>query len=241
MGGGYNIRDFDGERTEFGKLSDWKYNGQSAVQVIGMLSVCSATGNMICAEEYDRIVAHWTTPLSMGLYGGVWKTLFSTLLGPHNGFYKPNDTIHATCAILMHHLTSERKALQQDRNRKLLVKLSAMSGRDRNPFFNYVLELMERQDPQNLVDALLTLRMFPDDKRQISALTEEDTKEIQPISNLRINSHYWKTRWYERRERTEGSARTNVEYSGQDYLGVYWMGRFYGFISDEEANQPISW
>jgi hypothetical protein len=43
-----------------------------------------------------------------------------------------------------------------------------------------------------LEQALATLRMFPDDKRDISNLESEDTHSVQPIPNQRINSHYSK-------------------------------------------------
>jgi hypothetical protein len=90
-------------------------------------------------------------------------------------------------------------------------------------------------------EALETLRMFPDDKRLISNLETEDTHNVQPIANQVINSHYWKTDYFRKATLTDASERMNVEYSGQDYLFVYWMGRYFGLISEEEATAPVTW
>lgn len=87
--------------------------------------------------------------------------------------------------------------------------------------------------------ALETLRMFPDDKRFISNLELEDTHSVQPIPNQYINSHYWKADYFRKATLTDASERIDVELSGQDYLFVYWMGRYFGLISEEEANAPV--
>ncbi len=100
-----------------------------------------------------------------------------------------------------------------------------------------LLEVTEEEREQ----ALETLRMFPDNKRAISKLELEDTREVQPIANQRINSHYWKSDYFRKASLTNASTRTNVEYSGQDYLFVYWMGRYFGLISDEEATAQVTW
>jgi hypothetical protein len=75
----------------------------------------------------------------------------------------------------------------------------------------------------------------------ISNLEFEDTHSVQPIPNQKINSHYWKTDYFRKAILTDASERIDVEYSGQDYLFVYWMGRYFGLISEEEANAEVVW
>lgn len=89
--------------------------------------------------------------------------------------------------------------------------------------------------------ALETLRMFPDDKRLISNLELEDTHSVQPIANQYIDSHYWKADYFRKATLTNASGRIDVEHSGQDHLFVYWMGRYFGLISEEEATPPVIW
>ena len=67
------------------------------------------------------------------------------------------------------------------------------------------------------------------------------TIEVQPIVNQTINTHYWKTDYFRKAKLTDASRRMNAEFSGQDYLFVYWMGRYFGLISDEDATAPITW
>jgi len=67
------------------------------------------------------------------------------------------------------------------------------------------------------------------------------TIEVQLIANQTINSHYWQNDYFRKAKLTDASRRTNGEFSGQDYLFVYWMGRCFGLISDEEATAPITW
>ncbi len=242
--GGYRIRDFDGEATEFGNLSDLGYNGFSVNAVTAWLRVCAATGDERCQSEYERVAQRTRSRLSVWLYGKLVKTVFGRMLGPTHGWYKPNDTIHAAGNSFAHWLVADDSAPDASvlaQNRQLLRDLGTLAQRDRNPYFSFIHALVvDAADPQSHREALATLRLFPSDKRERPCMSQT-TREVQWIANLRMNSHYWKTRWNRRCEGSAAAPPLNVEYSGQDYLWAYYAGRFFGFISEAEARASVRW
>ncbi len=84
--------------------------------------------------------------------------------------------------------------------------------------------------PKYRDQAIETLRLFPDDKRKLRNVTRKQTHEIQPICNQYINVHYWKTDYFRKFDIHDDVYRTNIQFSAQDYLFVYWLGRYYGFM-----------
>ena len=109
----------------------------------------------------------------------------------------------------------------------------------RKTYISFIHAVMVGVSEEERQQALETLRMFPDDKRLISDLRIENTDSVQPIPNQNLSSHYWKSDYFRKAILTESSNKIDVEYSGQDYLFAYWMGRFYGLISEEEATIPL--
>ncbi len=237
---GYRIIDADGKVTEFGRLNDWLFNGFDGLQLLAMLRSCKATGDEKCAKEYKRLVrfgAGDVIPNTLGFLGDLYARI-----GRENAFgsYSDDMAIYTNAFTLFFNSDEEDEKVLRDVEFALgkVWQFLRYSLKSYVTFIQAVLsEVSEKEQDQ----ALETLRMFPDDKRLISNLEFEDTHSVQPIPNQKIDSHYWKADYFRKANLTGASERMDVEHSGQDYLFVYWMGRYFGLISEEEANAPVTW
>lgn len=235
----YVIIDAEGNITEFGRLNDWRRNGFAGLQLLAMLRAGKAVGDEKCTEEYDRLVASGAGPVIATTLGGLGN-VYAEKGRYAFGHFSDDQTIYANAFTLF--LNSDRE------DRKVLKDVKYALGKmwqflryARKSYMTFIHALLLEVSDEERAQALETLRMFPDDKRVISNLETDDTKSVQPIANQTINSQYWKTDYFRKAILTNTSERTDAEYSGQDYLFVYWMGRYFGMISEEEAIAPVTW
>jgi len=236
---GYRIVDANGNVTEFGRLYDWRYNGFDGLQLLALLRVGKALGDDKCTEEYDRLVAFGAGPVIATTLGGM-----GNIYAEHGrykfGHFSDDQAIYTNAFVLFFNSDEKDEKILKDVG-YALRKMWQFLRYARKSYITFIHDLLAEVSNEEREQALETLRMFPDDKRLISKLETDDTKSVQRIANQRINSHYWKTDYFRKATLTDGSARMNREHSGQDYLFVYWMGRYFGFISEEEANAPVTW
>jgi len=236
----YRIIDVNGNVTEFGRLNDWLYNGFDGLQLLAMLRACKATGDGKCAKEYKRLVRFGAGTViadTLGLLGD-----FYAWIGRENGFGSFSDDMAIYTNVFALFLNSDQEDEEVLRDVEFaLRKMWQFLRYSLKSYMTFIQAVLSGVSEEEREQALETLRMFPDDKRVISNLEFEDTHSVQPIANQRINSHYWKTDYFKKATLTGASERMDIEHSGQDYLFVYWMARYFGLISEEEANAPVTW
>jgi hypothetical protein len=236
----YRIIDANGNVTEFGRLDDWPVNGFDGLQLLAMLRAGKAIGDVKCAREYRKLIffgASKTVATTLGALGD-----FYARIGRENAFghFSDDQAIYTNAFALL--LNSDRKDEEVlDDVEYALEKMWQFLRYSLKSYMTFIQSLFSGVSNTERRRALIILWMFPNDKRAISNLELEDTHSVQPIPNQRINSHYWKTDYFRKASLTAASQRLDAEYSGQDYLVVYWMGRYFGLISEEEANARITW
>jgi hypothetical protein len=231
----YRIIDANGNVTEFGRLNDWRYNGFDGLQLLAMLRACKAIGDDKGDKEYRRLVRSGAGKVVAGTLGVLGD--FYARMGRENvfGHFSDDMAIYTNAFTLF--LNSDEEDEKILRHVELALRKTWQFLRySLKSYMTFIQALFSEVSEEERVQALETLRMFPDDKRLISKLESEDTHSVQPIANQKINSHYWKSDYFRKVTLTDASARMDIEHSGQDYLFVYWMGRYFGLISEEEAN-----
>jgi hypothetical protein len=227
----YRIIDANGNVTEFGRLNDWRYNGFDGLQLLAMLRACKAIGDEKGDKEYRRLVRSGAGKVvadTLGVLGG-----FYARMGRENvfGHFSDDMAIYTNAFTLFLNSDEEDEKILRDveyalRKTWQFLRYSLKS------YMTFIQALLSGVSEEEREQALETLRMFPDDKRLISHLESEDTHSVQPIANQKINSHYWKSDYFRKVTLTDASGRMDIEHSGQDYLFVYWMGRYFGLISE---------
>jgi hypothetical protein len=235
---GYRIVDVDGRVTEFGRLYDWRYNGFDGLQLLAMLRACAATGDAACAGEYDRLVEGGASRVIAHTLGELGD-LYASLGRERFGHFSDDQAIYTNAFVLYLNADERDRAVLSDVE-EALRHIWQFARYSRKSYMAFIQEILVGVSEEEREAALETLRMFPDDKRVISALEVEETSSVQPIPNQVISSHYWKSDYFRKARMTETSERRGVEYSGQDYLSVFWMGRYYGIISEAEAAETGS-
>ncbi len=235
----YRIVDANGKVTEFGRLT-WKNNGFNALQLLAMLQAGKAIGDEKCSQEYEKLVSSGAGRLVGNMLGTLGDAY--AFIGRERAFghFSDDQAIYTNAfALFLNSDEEDQKLLRHVRF--TLRRMWEFLRYSRKSYITFIHAVLLEVTEEEREQALETLRMFPDNKRAISKLELEDTREVQPIANQRINSHYWKSDYFRKASLTNASTRTNVEYSGQDYLFVYWMGRYFGLISDEEATAQVTW
>jgi hypothetical protein len=236
----YRIIDVSGKVTEFGRLNDWSYNGFDGLQLLAMLRAGKAIGDEKCTNEYKRLLQSRAGKVIAVTLGGLGD-LYARI-GRENAFGHFSDDM----AIYTNAFTLFLNSDQEDRKvlrdvEHALRKMWQFLRYSRKSYITFIQAVLSKVSEEEREQAFETLRMFPDDKRIISNLELEDTHSVQPIPNQRIDSHYWKADYFKKATLTNASERIDVEHSGQDYLFVYWMGRYFGLISEKEATAPVMW
>jgi len=236
----YQIIDATGEVTEFGRLDDWPVNGFDGLQLLAMLRVGKAIGDEKCAQEYERLLffgASRVVATTLGALGDYYARV-----GRENAFghYSDDQAIYTNAFALFLNSDQEDKDVLEDVE-YALEKFWQFLRYSRKNCMTYIQAVMLGISQEEREQALETLRLFPKNKRIISNLEFEDTHSVQRIPNQYINSHYWKADYFRKAIRTDASKRIGAEHSGQDYLFAYWMGKYFGLISEEEANAPVTW
>jgi tetratricopeptide (TPR) repeat protein len=236
----YRIIDATGDVTEFGRLDDWPVNGFDGLQLLAMLRAGKAIGDRKCAREYWKLVLLGASNVIASTLGGLGD--FYARIGRENAFghYSDDQAIYTNAFTLFFNSGKRDQEVLRDVE-FALEKFWQFLRYSRKSYMTFIQAAMSGVSQEEREQALETLRLFPDDKRVISNLEFEDTHSVQPIPNQKINSHYWKTDYFRKAILTDASERIDVEYSGQDYLFVYWMGRYFGLISEEEANAEVVW
>ena len=80
------------------------------------------------------------------------------------------------------------------------------------------------------------LRQFPMPETKIAFMViKKDTDKVQPLGNRTTNSHYWKSSPFRKQVSNSGKSlhpKTGAfkQYSGQDYLLAYWLGRYLNVV-----------
>jgi hypothetical protein len=205
-----------------------------------MLRAGKAIGDEKCTAEYDRLVSHGAGRIIANTIGTLGDTY--ALLGRQNvgGHFSDDQAIYTNAFVLFLNSDGEDERILRHVN-FALRKMWQFLRYSRKSYMTFIQVVLSEVSDGELMEALETLRMFPDDKRIITKVEVEHTDEVQPIPNQNFSSHYWKSDYFRKAALTDASQRGNVEYSGQDYLFVYWMGRYFGLISEEEATAPVTW
>jgi len=118
-----------------------------------------------------------------------------------------------------------------------------------NPFFTWIYHALigeGQNDHLAIEDALENLRRFPkdrvdwpvrnSDRKNICKAWFSDRKSKPqacfplPLDERPTSSFEWRENPY----RLDGPGGGGVRFSGVDYLLAYWMGRYYGFVGEEE-------
>jgi|GEM_PF-1148022 len=236
----YRIIDANGNVTEFGRLDDWAVNGFDGLQLLAMLRAGKAIGDEKCDEEYRRLIffgASRTIATTLGALGD-----FYARVGRENAFghFSDDQAIYTNAFALFLNADQKDEEVIED-VQYALEKMWQFLRYSLKSYMTFIQSLFSGVSNRERRRALIILWLFPDDKRAISDLELEDTHSVQPIPNQRINSHYWKTDYFRKASLTAASGRIDVEYSGQDYLIAYWMGRYFGLISKDQANARRTW
>ena len=216
---------------EWGDLGDHRYNGFDGLIVMAMLTAAGRTNHPRAAGELDRLV-HQGAGTVVALELGAMMQAYAS--GGRQLFSHFSDDLHIVEALYTIELCGPVwPELEADLGfvaRKLWLHLRYRQ----NSFATYALEHWITPNQRELDEARQTLLWFPDDKRQVPMRDVRPSQFLQPIPNQRINSHYWKTNPFKAAEPVPGASRTDVEYSGQDYLSAYWIGRHRGRISPQD-------
>ncbi len=225
----YKIIDVTGNVTEFGGLGGFSYNGFNTLQVLAMLRPCIEDEK--CASEYKRIQKYGKIiAVTLGGLGN-----FYARVGRENVFAHFSDdqaTYSNALALFLNSDDADKKLLQYINF--TLQKMWQFLRYSRKSYMTFIHAVLSEITEDEKAQAIETLKMFPDSKRKFSRLEREKTHNVQPIPNQYISSHYWKSDYFKKATRTDSSVRTTIEYSGHDYLSTYWIGRYFGLISDEE-------
>lgn len=235
----YRIIDANGNVTEFGRLDDWPVNGFDGLQLLAMLRAGKAIGDEKCAREYRKLVFLGATKVVASTLGALGD--FYACIGRENGFghYSDDQAIYTNAFGLF--LNSDiNDGWVLDDVEYALRKMWQFLRYSRKSYITFIQAVMSGVTEEEWQQAIETLRMFPDDKRVIINLELQDTHSVQPIPNQYIDTHYWKADYFRKAMLTGPPERADVEHSGQDYLFVYWMGRYFGLISVGEANASVN-
>jgi hypothetical protein len=212
----------DGDATEFGNLGPQLLNGFNMAVTLHVLA-SAAPYDARYQVLYRDMMASWGGRMGFSLEA-LGEVI--ALLG-HWRIDKPSysDMQQLACASLSLFLQDD----QEEHRKKVKHAVHGLweyVQYERN--LPYVLVYSAFIAPGSveleLGEALEDLRDFPADKTPRAILEEEDTKEIQPLCNRPLNTHYWKSSPY-RRVIREGEP-LQLLYSGQDYLLAYWLGRY---------------
>jgi hypothetical protein len=236
----YRIIDANGNVTEFGRLDDWPYNGFDGLQLLAMLRVGKAIGDEKCTKEYWKLIFFGVSRAVASTLGALGD--FYARIGRENAFghYSDDQAIYTNAFTLFLNTDGTDYWVMRDVE-YALRKMWQFLRYSRKSYMTFIQALFTGVSEEEREQALETLRMFPDDKQVIANLEFEDTHSVQPIANQYINSHYWKAEYFRKAILTDASERIDVEHSGQDYLFVYWMGRYFDLISEQEANALVRW
>jgi hypothetical protein len=235
----YRIVDANGNVTEFGTIT-WRNNGFNAFQLVAMLRACKAIGDEECSTEYDRLVSSGANRLIANMLGTLGDAYFFIGRERAFGHFSDDQAIYTNAFALFINSDEEDEKILRD-VRFVLRRMWQFLKHSRKSYITFIHAVMSEASTEERVQALETLKMFPDDKRIILKIKLKGTKRVQPIANQAISSHYWKSDYFRKATLTSASERVEIEFSGQDYLFVYWMGRYFGLISEDEATAPVTW
>ncbi len=227
----YNIIDYDGKRTDFGKLNDWKYNGYSGLQLVAMLAAARTTGNLKAAVELEHLIDKNVGP-ALSASQGLVADLY-TRIGRQNALGHFSDDIHVleSCLVYMLHAQPHEVALQESVTH-VVKKYWQFLRYSRKSIATYITGSIVGVTEEELEIAKESLKQFPLRKFFISNITKEETDQVQPIPTQKINSNYWKTNYFRKATLLGDKPEyTNIEAMGQDFLSAYWMGVYFGLLS----------
>ena len=236
----YKIIDANGKQTEFGDLSNGFTalfgdfgNGFNALQTLAILRTGLTIGDDKCTKEYNKAIDNKIDKMiskTLGLLG-----CFYARIGRENAFghFSDDQAIYTNAFVLF--FNSEVMPTDSD-NRvfknvdKALRKIWKYLRYSQKSYITLVHHIMIGVPVHRYDQAIYTLRLYPIDKREITNLKKRQTHKIQPIPNQDISAHYWKSNYFKKATLTEDSARLNVEFAYQDFLSIYWIGRYFNLI-----------
>jgi hypothetical protein len=243
IAGDFRIRDFDGQFTEFGDLRSGVTFGPNSpnlaglpnpfnrVLVLHMLRSASFYDDEI-NTIYEEKAKRWPSGVgsTMDILGEVIENVC------RSDFDKPSfsDMAAYGLATLSIHLQEDRRFILKPLNRGLKGLWEFMRY-ERNPCFTLPY-FIARPREAIIKDLLEDLHGFPmpDQKiqYQLGKNGKEDTHDVQPLVNRPTNVNYWKSNPYRklvnRAAKPAAHPKTGArqQYSGQDYLLAYWLGRY---------------
>ncbi|MBN2491634.1 MAG: hypothetical protein JXQ29_12365 [Planctomycetes bacterium] len=223
---GFRIRDWDGRFTEFGDLSPQGLNGFNMVCVLSLLA-SAAPYDPVLAALYEDKLEKWGPAVawSLGALGDVMRAVGHAWIGKPS--YSDLQCLALAAASVF--LQEERAAAVDPLRRGLAGLWPAVRGERNAPFTLCCAAFVDGgAAARALEEVLQDLRDFPVAK-PIPEHERVATRAVQPLANRPPSSNYWKSSPYSRVRLPVGEP-TGRSYAGQDFLLVYWMGRYLGLV-----------
>jgi hypothetical protein len=225
---GFRIRDWDGRFTRWGNLGPQFMNGFNMVCTLSMLRSAGAYDEAL-GRLYDEKVEQWGWRIASSLQalGTVLRTTGHSWIG------KPSYSDLQCLALAgLTVLMQEDRAEPVEKIREGLAGPWAMVRYERNAPYTLCYAALVRpgEADRPVAEMIQDLRDFPAEKRQ-REVEKESTSRVQPLANRPFSSNYWKSSPYRRVVRVGKPIPST--YTGQDYLLVYWMGRYFGLVPAE--------
>lgn len=231
------IVDVDGEVTTHGDMSPHSWEDLDALLALSFLKTAfHITGSLKFQGKYRELIER------QGFHRRATKARdkwWEYLLGVNH-----SDN-HLAFLGYYNLLRLEKSSELLHEYRKGLERSWKVVRNEGNSFFNFVYIYLVGDHTAELLEAVETLRLFPEEKRVVEVRNSQ-RKDIRkawfsdrhgnlqairplPVYQRPANGFEWKANPY----RMDGNpgARGKAEYGGVDYLLAYWLGRYHGFIS----------
>ncbi len=224
----FRIRDRDGRPTQFGNLSPQGLNGFNMVLTLSLLR-SAAPYDAGLHHLYEEKVVTWAGPIAWSLtrLAGLVRSLGHARLGKPSYSDMQLIALAATALLMQEHRPRPARAI-----RRGLTGLWSFMAAERNAPFTlcYTALVAPAEGAVRLPEIVADLRDFPIHKRPVHGRVVH-TGEVQPLANRPIDSNYWKASPFARLAAPGTPAASRL--GGQDYLLVYWLGRYFNLLPRE--------
>ena len=259
----YWITDEEGNPTTHGSCYPWAFDhfpGFHAIMALSWTSVAArVSGDPVIADAYWNCLlqeGEEETACIAGIEQGRF-TDYLDYVGSLLGCGTSYDNVNMSTLALLLAVWMEEEPELREFYRDRLVALTKGPDEDgydmwtqSSPHYNFIFAAFQPSDPDRqgrptadlVEEAVCTLKRFPSDqlwRGQSTEYLQEYCKnvkghswagEVTPIEDRPPRQFLWWSSPYERYSAPDYPYHVN---GGQDYLLSYWMGRYFGFISDE--------
>lgn len=257
------IIDYDGEPTTFGKIYPTgaiDFPGFSAMLGLSWIKTGYAGSGDRTIEDYYRDCLLRENPNDNCRPGEKeYPFYMDTLMGLYNLDCKENyNNFHMTFLAMWGLIAFEKDRELLNYYRDFFENNMWQSDKhfrdvqdQKNPYFTFLFgshigyyDVADQTEFMEAInDGICTLKIFPETKAHLyvppgdypfacyNRFDDETTFDVVPINETRLHTFAFKSNPYNIPK--ERSAAEHVVEPPVDYLAAYWMGRFYGFISED--------